>query len=217
MAVRRIARPAVVALALVAGSWPPAHAAPGQLDTFFSGDGKADRRSRTAPPATRWRSTSKGRDRRGRLHAQAAKPDFALARFLPERHARHRRSARTGGSSRDLGGDRLRLRRRHPDGRQDRGGRRARHDEQQHRSPSCATCRRASSTRTSASDGIVPHRLRQAVPGRERRRDLARAGNIVVGGFTSNGIDRPVGDRAVRARRARSTRRSARTDGERST
>ncbi len=78
---RTAALPFSLALALIAGLVAPAHAEPGKLDTFFSGDGKA---TAFANGATGYAVAI---DAKGRVvvagSTQTAKPDFAVARFLP--------------------------------------------------------------------------------------------------------------------------------------
>jgi len=73
--------PFSLALVLIAGLVSPAYAEPGKLDTFFSGDGKA---TAFANGATGYAVAV---DAKGRVvvagSTQTAKPDFAVARFLP--------------------------------------------------------------------------------------------------------------------------------------
>ena len=69
------------ALALVAGLAMPAHADPGKLDTFFSGDGKA---TAFANGATGYAVAIDEKDRIVVAGStQGAHPNFAVARFLP--------------------------------------------------------------------------------------------------------------------------------------
>jgi uncharacterized delta-60 repeat protein len=73
--------PFSLALALVMGVVAPAHADPGKLDTFFSGDGKA---TSFANGATGYAAAI---DAKGRIvvagSTQNGKPDIAVARFMP--------------------------------------------------------------------------------------------------------------------------------------
>jgi uncharacterized delta-60 repeat protein len=90
-----------LALALVAGLAVPAHADPGKLDTFFSGDGKA---TAFANGATGYAVAI---DAKGRIvvagSTQTAKPDFAVARFLPN-GAPDTEFSKDGRVTVDLGG-----------------------------------------------------------------------------------------------------------------
>ncbi len=91
----------VPALALVAGLAVPAHADPGQLDDFFSGDGMA---TAFANGATGYAVAI---DSKGRIvvagSTQTAKPDLAVARFLPNGTADSEFS-KDGRVTVDLGG-----------------------------------------------------------------------------------------------------------------
>jgi uncharacterized delta-60 repeat protein len=98
---RTAALPFSLSLVLVAGLAVPAHADPGKLDDFFSGDGKA---TAFANGATGYAVAI---DAKGRIvvagSTQTAKPDFAVARFLPN-GAPDTEFSKDGRVTVDLGG-----------------------------------------------------------------------------------------------------------------
>ena len=149
---------------------------PGQLDHFFNSDGQADGVHRTAPPATRSPSTTAAAILVAGYTLSPA--DGHRAGAVPaQRQARPASCRRRAVGSHESGRHRLRVRRRHPDGRQDRRGRRARPARTTASSRSCATASEACSTSPSAAatarrfiDFGTP------LPGRQRRGGRRRAG-----------------------------------------
>ena len=130
-----------------------------------------------------------------------AKTDIALARFLPNGKPDPDFGGGDGRVDHEPGRHRLRLRRRDPGRRQDRRGRRARPDEQQPVRRGALRHPRGRSDKSFSERRQGLRRLRASSTRARTPWRSARRARSSLGGFTSNGIDQPVGHGAVPAER----------------